>query len=100
MFSRRTLTPREQMVAELVAQGRSNPEIAQSLGISLSTAKQNLANVMIKWNCANRTQVAVEAVRRLTAPPDGASSGGASEGGPVPAERETDRVAPRFADVG
>lgn len=53
------------MVAELVAHGRSNPEIARSLGISLSTVKQNLANVMIKWNCANRTQVAVESVRRL-----------------------------------
>ena len=53
------------MVAELVAHGRSNPDIARILGISLSTAKQNLANVMIKWNCANRTQVAVEAVRRL-----------------------------------
>ena len=83
------------MVAELVAQGRSNPEIAQTLGISLSTAKQNLANVMIKWNCANRTQVAVEAVRRLTAQADGESPGP-----PVPAGSETDRMAPRFADVG
>ena len=67
MSNRRNLTPRERMVAELVAQGRSNPEIAQTLGISLSTAKQNLANVMIKWNCANHTQVVVEAVRRLPA---------------------------------
>lgn len=67
MPNRRNLTPRERMVAKLVEQGRSNPEIAQTLGISLSTAKQNLANVMIKWNCANRTQVAVEATRRLPA---------------------------------
>ena len=77
MANRRSLTPREQMVAELIAQGRSNPEIAQRLGISLSTAKQNLANVMIKWNCANRTQVAVEAVRRL----DAAGDAGVAEAG-------------------
>lgn len=75
MLNRRSLSPREQMVAELVAQGRSNPEIGRSLGISLSTAKQNLANVMIKWNCANRTQVAVEAVRRLDSPEEEGVSG-------------------------
>lgn len=81
MPSRRNLTPRERMVAELVAQGRSNPEVAQALGISLSTAKQNLANVMIKWNCANRTQVAVEAIRR-------ARQGGGDTGEAVPPTAE------------
>ncbi len=52
------------MVAELVAQGRSNREIAQTLGISSFTVKTHVTNVMMKWNCA-QTEVAVEAVRRL-----------------------------------
>ena len=69
MPSRGTLTSRERVVAELVAQGGTNPEIASVLDISLSTAKQNLTNSMIKWNCGNRPQVVVEAVRRLAAEP-------------------------------
>ena len=60
----RPLTPRERQVAELVSHGRNNPEIAQSLGISPSSVKSALANIMRKWNCSNRTQVALEVVRR------------------------------------
>ena len=86
MTNRRSFTPREQMVVEMVAQGRSNPEIAQGLGSSRSTAKQNLANVMIKWNCANRTQVAVEVVRRL--------DGGTGEAASAPAETAAPGAAP------
>ena len=68
-MNRRELTPRESAVTALVAQGLTNAEIAQRLGISVSTTKQNLASILIKWNCANRTQVAVEAARRgLDAP--------------------------------
>lgn len=41
------------------------------IDISLSTAKQNLPTIMIRWNCGNRPQVVVEAVRQLAAePPD------------------------------
>ena len=39
------------------------------LDISLSTAKQHLTTSMIRWNCGNRPQVVVEAVRRLAAEP-------------------------------
>ena len=63
-MDRRELTPRETTVVALLAQGMTNGEIAMRLNISVSTVKQNLASILIKWNCANRTQVAVESVRR------------------------------------
>ena len=63
-MDRHILTPREGQIAQLVAEGKTNSEIASSLQISRSTVKSTLSNVMIKWNCANRTQVGVAAVRR------------------------------------
>jgi DNA-binding NarL/FixJ family response regulator len=58
------LTPRERSVASLVAQGMTNAQIADDLGVSVSTTKQNITNILIKWNCNNRTHIAVEALRR------------------------------------
>lgn len=63
-MNRRKLIAREMAVSELVAQGRTNAETAKILSVSLATAKRNLNNVMIKWNCANRTQVSVEVIQR------------------------------------
>ena len=63
-MNRRELTDRETTVAEAVARGLTNREIARELGISVSTVKSILTTVMIKWDCANRTQVGVEFVRR------------------------------------
>jgi DNA-binding NarL/FixJ family response regulator len=47
-----------------VITGASNAEIALDLGVSLATAKRHLANVMLKWRCSNRTQVAIDALWR------------------------------------
>lgn len=58
------LTPREKQVVGRVVAGASNAEIARELGVSIATAKRHLANVMLKWHCANRTQVAIDALRR------------------------------------
>ncbi len=55
---RSKLSVREVTVAELVAQGRSNAEIAEALAVSATTVKRHLSNVMIKWDCANRAHVA------------------------------------------
>ena len=60
-MDRRTLTEREIDVVRLTADGRSNPEIARLLEVSVATVKRHLANVMIKWNVRNRTIVAIEA---------------------------------------
>ena len=59
---RRPLTSREKQVVLLVVAGRSNNQIAARLGVSLATVKRHLANVMLKWECHNRTQVAVAAI--------------------------------------
>jgi len=42
--------------------GSLNNQIAARLGVSLATVKRHLANVMLKWECHNRTQVAVAAI--------------------------------------
>ncbi|MBR2834159.1 MAG: helix-turn-helix transcriptional regulator [Coriobacteriales bacterium] len=52
------LTTRETEVAELIAQGLSNAEVAQSLGIATSTVKNYLARVLSKTGCKSRSQLA------------------------------------------
>ncbi len=58
------LTEREIEVLELVVEGRSNEEIAQSLVISESTVKNHLRNILGKLHLRNRIQAAVYAVRQ------------------------------------
>ena len=64
MPERNKLTARELAVVTVVSIGRSNREIAAQLGVSEGTVKRHLGNVMLKWNAANRTEVAVQAVLR------------------------------------
>lgn len=56
------LSRRERDVAKLVAQGRTNREIAQQLSISVRTAEHHVENMMTKLGFNSRTQVAVWAV--------------------------------------
>jgi DNA-binding NarL/FixJ family response regulator len=60
---RKVLTPRETQVYELLAEGRSNIEIARALFISEKTAKVHVRNVLHKLGVQNRTQAAVLAAR-------------------------------------
>lgn len=53
------LSGREQEVLKLVTEGLSNKEIAQSLGISPSTAKNHLRNIMEKLHVRNRVEAAI-----------------------------------------
>jgi len=57
------LTSREREVLVLVAEGRSNAEIAERLSISVATVKRHLSHLLVKLRVSNRTQAAVEAVR-------------------------------------
>jgi len=57
------LTQREVEVLRLVAQGRENPEIAESLVISEATVRTHISNIMSKLHLASRTQVALYALR-------------------------------------
>jgi len=51
------LTEKETRVAVLLAQRRSNAEIADSLGISPHTARRHTENVMLKLNVTSRYSV-------------------------------------------
>ena len=53
------LSPREREVSELVADGRSNKDIADRLHISLGTVKDHVHNILEKTQCANRTALAL-----------------------------------------
>jgi NarL family two-component system response regulator LiaR len=57
------LTDREREVIQLVAQGRSNAEIAQALVISDKTVKTHISNILSKLNLADRTQLAIYAIK-------------------------------------
>jgi two-component system, NarL family, response regulator LiaR len=60
---REILTERELDVLRLVAQGRSNREIARDLVISEKTVKTHVSNLLAKLHVADRTQAALFAVR-------------------------------------
>lgn len=55
-----TLTKRERDVAELVAAGKRNRTIADTLGISEGTVKMHLHNVYAKLGLESRTQLAMD----------------------------------------
>jgi DNA-binding NarL/FixJ family response regulator len=59
-----SLTAREREVLTLLADGRSNREIARTLGVSEKTIKTHVSSVLAKLGVADRTQAAVLAVRR------------------------------------
>ena len=58
-----SLTEKELLVLRLVASGDSNPEIAESLSISVNTVKSHLQNILGKLQLSNRTQAAAYAIR-------------------------------------
>ena len=58
-----TLTDREAEVLRLLAKGRSNKEIAQTLIIGEKTVKTHVSNILAKLNVPSRTQAALYAVR-------------------------------------
>ena len=57
------LTEREVEVLRLVAQGLSNDEIAEKLVVSERTVRTHVSHILDKLHLANRTQMALYAVR-------------------------------------
>ena len=57
------LTPRETEIVALVAEGRSNGEIARALFISTKTVSVHVSNILAKLGAASRTEAAAIARR-------------------------------------
>lgn len=57
------LTTREREVLELIAQGKSNQEIADELFITLKTVKTHVSNILSKLGVEDRTQATIYAFK-------------------------------------
>jgi two-component system, NarL family, response regulator LiaR len=64
------LTEREMDVLRLIAKGKSNKEIADTLIISEKTVKTHVSNILSKLHLADRTQAAIYALRQRLVPID------------------------------
>jgi len=60
----RELTPREEEILRLIAQGYSNKEISSELKIAVKTVESHKANLMQKLELRNRTEIVRYAVRQ------------------------------------
>jgi DNA-binding NarL/FixJ family response regulator len=58
------LSPREEEIVRLIAEGFSNKQIAARLYISTKTVKTHVANILEKLNVKNRTEAVVSAIRK------------------------------------
>ncbi len=58
------LSEREMSVLKLIAEGLSNKEIADSLGISVASVKLHVQELLYKLSATDRTQAAVKALRQ------------------------------------
>lgn len=61
---RESLTSREAEVLQLVAEGRGNDEIAQTLGVTVKAIQVHLSNLYAKLGAHSRTEAVVQAAKR------------------------------------
>jgi NarL family two-component system response regulator LiaR len=64
------LTDRERHVVRLVAQGLSNDEVAAKMHLGERTVRTHISHILRKLHLANRTQLALYALRTGLARPD------------------------------
>lgn len=61
--TRARLTPREREILQLLAEGKSNKEVAGLLGISVNTAEAHRANIMLKLGVHSLAELVHYAIR-------------------------------------
>ncbi|MDQ3653714.1 MAG: response regulator transcription factor [Chloroflexota bacterium] len=57
------MSPREREVLQLMAQGKTNQEIAEALFISSRTAANHVSNILAKLDLGSRTAAVAYAIR-------------------------------------
>jgi DNA-binding NarL/FixJ family response regulator len=68
--SREDLTPRERQILQLIAQGKSNKDIAGLLGLSVNTVSVHRNNLMHKMKMHRTAELVLYAIRKgLISPP-------------------------------
>jgi DNA-binding CsgD family transcriptional regulator/tetratricopeptide (TPR) repeat protein len=67
--SRPTLSPREHAVAQMIADGASNAEIAQECGVSRKTIEKHVNSIFAKLGVRSRTQIATFVATTLRSRP-------------------------------
>ena len=80
-----SLTPTEVRVADLVAEGLTNPEIAERLFVSRRTVATHMEHVLQKLGHANRVELAADVTRRAASQeliPPAAPAPGAARANP------------------
>jgi len=75
-FGWQSLTPAEETVARMAAEGLTNPQIGERLFVSRRTVQTHLAHVFEKLGISSRTLLAAEVVRHPTTGPGSAGPPG------------------------
>jgi DNA-binding CsgD family transcriptional regulator len=61
-----SLTPTEAKIASLIAEGRSNPEIAAELLLSRNTVETHVSHILAKFGARSRMEIAASALAAAT----------------------------------
>lgn len=64
MAQNNTLTPREMEILALIAEGKTNKEIASKLFISVNTVKVHISNIFQKIEVSSRTEATLYAIEK------------------------------------
>lgn len=60
---REPITPAEQEILELLAQGKTNKQIAKARGTQLRTIEAQVSTLLSKTGCQRRTELAAKYLR-------------------------------------
>ncbi len=59
-----SLSPRESEILVLISKGLSNPQVAETLGVSRATVRTHLEHIYAKLDVSNRTEAVTEGIKK------------------------------------